>query len=133
LPVQAAFDAWTDPEIRRAVLAHGRCKADVKHAEVAEGGCERYEDRGKNRLYSRVSRRYLVIRPARLIVAQTEMSLETDVADQHFALQELLLFKPDGDGCVIVASDQCLALEPAYVHAAEDGLNGIFDAFSVLV
>lgn len=128
--VEETFSAWTDSEIRRSVLARGRNKNGVKEVDVVEGGLERYEYRWKNRLYGTTSRRYLIIRPARLIVAHSETSVEGDMFDQHFAKQELLLFKPKGDTCEIVASDQCVSIEPSYVHAAEDNLNEIFDAFA---
>ena len=127
------FAAWTDPEVRRNVLGRGRSKNDVKEVSVMEGGLERYEDRWKNRLYGRTTRRYSVVRPARLIVAHSEITMEGEMFDQHFAKQELLLFKPKGDTCEIVASDQCVSIEPSYVHAAEDSLNEIFDAFESLL
>lgn len=128
--VAAIFSAWTDPEVRRSVLAHGRYKKGVKEIDVVEGGLERYEDRWKNRLNSTTTRRYLIIRPAKLIISHSETSVEGDMFDQHFAKQELLLFKPKGNNCEIVASDQCVSIEPSYMHAAEDSLNEVFDAFA---
>ncbi|MEM7520485.1 MAG: SRPBCC domain-containing protein [Pseudomonadota bacterium] len=130
IPVEEAFSAWIDPEIRRSVLAHGRYKNGVKECDVREGGLERYEDRWKNRLYGTTTRRYLVLRPSKMIIAHTETSVEGDMVDQHFATQELLLFKPKGTNCEIVASDQCISIEPSFVHAAEGSLNKIFDFFA---
>ena len=130
MSVERTFSAWTDPEIRRSVLAHGRYKNGVKEVDVSEGGFERYEDRWKNRLYGTTTRRYVLLRPARMIVAHSEKSVETDMFDQHFVSQELLLFKPKGEICEIVASDQCISIEPTFVHAAEDSLNEIFDVFT---
>lgn len=127
------FAAWTDPDVRWNVLDRGRSKNDVKEVSVTEGGLERYEDRWKNRLYGRTTRRYLVVRPAKLIVAHSEITMEGEMFDQHFAKQELLLFKPKGGTCEIVATDQCVSIEPSYVHAAEDSLNEIFDAFESLL
>ena len=129
LPLEKVFSAWTDPAVRRAVLSRGRCKNCVKEVDVVEGGLERYEDRWKNRLYGTTTRRYLVIRAARLIVAQSETRVGGGMFDQHFARQELLLFKSKGDTSEIVAADQCISIEPSYVRAAKDGLNEIFDAF----
>lgn len=130
MSVEDTFSAWVDPEIRRNVLAHGRYKNGVKEVDVSEGGLERYEDRWKNRLYGTTTRRYVIVRPARMIVAQSETSVEGDMFDQHFVKQELLLFKPKGANCEIVASDQCISIEPSFVHAAEDNLNEIFDTFA---
>lgn len=131
-PVSAeeAYTAWTDQEIRRSVLAYGRYKNGVKEVDVSEGGIERYEDRWRNRLLGTTTRRYVILRPARLIVAQSETSFEGDMFDQHFVRQELLLFKPKDAGCEIVASDQCISIEPTFVHAAEDNLNQVFDVFA---
>lgn len=131
--VKEAFSAWTDPEVRRRVLSHGRYKNGVKEVDVVEGGLERYEDRWKNVFYGATTRRYIVIRPAGLIIAQSEISVEGHLSEQHFAKQELLLFEPKGETCEIVASDQCLSVEPWYVHAAEQSINEIFDAFSNLL
>lgn len=124
------FSAWTNPEIRRSVLAHGRYKNGVKEVDVKEGGFEKYEDRWKNRLYGTTTRRYVLLRPARMIVAHSETSVEGDMFDQHFVRQELLLFKPRDQSCEIVASDQCISIEPMFVHAAENSLNEVFDVFS---
>ena len=129
-PLDEVFLAWTNPEIRRNVLASGRYKNNVKEIAIEEGGYERYEDRWKNHLYGVTTRRNLIIRPMRMIVSHTEMSMTSKVIDQHFALQELLLFKPKGDACEIVASDQCIAIEPTYIHSAKDTLNEVFDAFA---
>ena len=111
------------------VLQHGRDKNGVKEFDIVEGGYERYEDRWKNRLYGRTTRRYVIIRPAKMIVAHSETTLEGNMYDQHFATQELLLFKPSAIGTEIVASSQCVSIEPSYVHAAEDHLNEIFDIY----
>lgn len=130
MSVQDTYSAWTDPEIRRSVLAHGRYKNGVKEVDVSEGGLERYEDRWKNRLYGTTIRRYLILRPAKIIVAHTEVSVEGEMVDQHFVKQELLLFKPKDAGCEVVASDQCISIEPSFVHATEDALNKVFDIFA---
>ena len=128
--VGVIFSAWTNPDRRRTILKHGRKKNGVMEVEIVEGGIERYEDRWKNHLYGKTIRRYLIIRPSKLIVSQSETSIENDMVDQHFARQELLLFKPKEDGCELVASDQCVSLEPTYIHAAENGLNEMFDIFA---
>ncbi|WP_144430612.1 SRPBCC domain-containing protein [Jannaschia donghaensis] len=130
MSVEKIFSAWTNPEIRRSVLAHGRYKNGVKEVDVSEGGKERYEDRWKNRLYGTTTRRYILLRPARMIVAHSETSVEGDMFDQHFVRQELLLFKPKGEICEIVASTQCVSIEPTFVHAAEDSLKLVFDIFA---
>ncbi len=130
MSVRDIYSAWTDPEIRRSVLAHGRYKNGVKEVDVSEGGLERYEDRWKNRLYGTTTRRYLILRPARMIVAQSETSIEGEMFDQRFVKQELLLFKPKDALCEVVASDQCISIEPSFVHAAEDALNEVFDIFA---
>ena len=123
------FRSWVDPDIRRRVLSHGRYKNGVKEVDVVEGGFERYEDRWKNRLHSVTLRKYIVIRPSKIIVAHTQQTLEGDTYDQFWATQELLLFKEKGHGCEVVASDQCVSIEPWFVHAAEDRLNETFDLF----
>lgn len=130
MPVEDVFSAWIDPEIRRSVLSHGRYKNGVKECDIREEGLERYEDRWKNRLYGTTTRRYLVLRPSRMIIAQSETRIKGDMFDQHFATQELRLFKPMGTICEIVAADQCMSINPSFVHAAEDGLNQIFDIFA---
>ena len=127
--VEKTFSSWIDPEIRRRVLSHGRYKNGVKEVDVIEGGRERYEDRWRNRLHSTTHRLYVIIRPPKLIVAHTQQTLEGDMYDQHWATQELLLFKTKGDGCEVVASDQCVSIEPWYIHAAEERLNETFDVF----
>ena len=129
MSVEEAFSAWIDPEIRRSVLAHGCYKNGVKECVVREGGFERYEDRWKNRLYGTTTRRYLVLRPSKMIIAHAETTVEGDMFDQNFAKQELRLFKAKGTSCEIVASDQCISIEPSFVHAAEDCLNEFFDIF----
>lgn len=126
---EKAFRSWVDPDIRRRVLSHSRHKNGVKEVDFVEGGCERYEDRWKNRLHSVTLRKYIVIRPSKIIVAQTQQTLEGDMHDQFWATQELLLFKMKGDGCEVVASNQCVSIEPWFVHAAEDRLNETFDLF----
>ena len=130
MSAEDTYSAWTNPEFRRSVLAHGRYKNGVKEVSISEGGIERYEDRWKNRLYGTTTRRYLILRPAKMIVAQSETSIEGDMFDQHFVRQELLLFKSKGANCEIVASDQCISIEPSFVHAAEDSLNEIFNTFA---
>lgn len=130
MSVEDTYSAWTNPEIRRSVLAHGRYKNGVKEVSCSEGGIERYEDRWKNRLYGTTKRRYVILRPAKMIVAQSETSIEGDMFDQHFVKQELLLFKSKGANCEIVASDQCISIEPSFVHAAEDSLSEIFNTFA---
>ena len=130
MSVEDTYSAWTCPEIRRSVLAHGRYKNGVKEVSISEGGIERYEDRWKNRLYGTTTRRYVLLRPAKMIVAQTEISVEGDMYDQHFVTQELLLFKPKGENCEIVASDQCISIEPYFVHAAEDDIKEMFEIFA---
>ena len=130
MSAEDAYSAWTDPEIRRSVLAHGRYKNGVKEVSVSVGGLERYEDRWKNRLYGTTTRRYLILRPAKMIVAQSETSVEGDMFDQHFVKQELLLFKTKDASCEIVASDQCISIEPSFVHSAEDSLTQTFDIFA---
>lgn len=127
MSVEETFSAWTNSEIRRSVLAHGRYKNGVKEIDVSEGGFERYEDRWKNRLYGTTTRRYVLLRPAQMIVAHSETSVEGDMFDQHFVRQEHLLFKPKDKTCEVVASDQCISIEPMFVHAAEDSLNEVFD------
>ena len=130
MSVEKTFSTWTNPEVRRSVLAHGRYKNGVKEVEVSEGGFERYEDRWKNRLCGTTTRRYVLLRPARMIVAHSETSVAGDMFDQHFVRQELLLFKPKDKICEIVASDQCVSIEPMFVHAAENSLNEVFDIFA---
>lgn len=130
MSAEDTYSAWTNPEIRRSVLAHGRYKNSVKEVSISEGGIERYEDRWKNRLYGITTRRYVILRPAKMIVAQTESSVAGEMFDQHFVRQELLLFKPKGANCEIVASDQCISIEPSCVHAAEDRLKEIFKTFA---
>lgn len=130
MSVEKIYSAWTNPEIRKSVLAHGRYKNGVKEVDVSEGGFERYEDRWKNRLYGTTTRRYVLLRPARMIIAHSETNVDRDMFDQHFVRQELLLFKPKDEICEIVASNQYISIEPSFVHAAEDGLNEIFDIFA---
>ncbi len=130
MTVEKIYAAWTNPEIRRSVLGHNRYKNGVKEVDVSEGGFERYEDRWKNRLFATTTRRYVLLRPARMIIAHSETRLHVDMSDQHFVTQELLLFKPKNELCEIVASNQCICLEPTFVHSAEDGLNTWFDLFA---
>lgn len=130
MSAEDTYSAWTNPEVRRSVLAHGRYKNDVKEVSISEGGIERYEDRWKNRLYGTTTRRYVILRPAKMIVAQSETSIEADMFDQHFVQQELLVFKSKGANCEVVASVQCISIEPSFVHAVEDSLNEIFNTFA---
>lgn len=130
MSAEDTYSAWTDTNIRRSVLSHGRYKNGVKEVSVSEGGIERYEDRWKNRLYGTTIRRYLVLKPARMIVAQSEMSVEGDLSDQRFFTQELILFKTKDTNCEIVASNQCISIEPSFVHAAKDSLDEVFDIFA---
>jgi len=127
--VQHVFDSWVDPTIRHRVLVQGRNKNTVKEVNPIEGGFERYEDRWRNRLIGQTERRYLAIRRSHLIIAHAEHSMVGDTVDQFFAIQELILFKPCKIGTEIVASSQCVSIQPTYVHAVEDSWNSLIDAF----
>ena len=133
MPVDKVFGDWTNPDVRSEVLSHGRYKNCVKEVEIFEGGHERYEDRWKNRLYGTTTRRYVIIRPSKMIVSHSETTLEGDISDQHFAAQELLLFKSHGKGTEVVASSQCVSIEPTYIHSKEDQLSKFFDIFKQTV
>lgn len=124
---EVAFASWINSEIGKRVLSHGRYKYGVKEVDVVEGGRERYDDRWRNRLHGTTERRYLTIRPSKLIIAHAQKTLKGDMYDQFWATQELLLFKEKEDGCEVVAYNQCVSISPFYIHAAEDQLNEVFD------
>lgn len=133
LPVEVVFDAWVDPEIRRLLLSKGRYKKGVKKVDPVEGGIEHYEDRWKNRLIGQTTRRYVIVRRPKMIVAQVEGLVASDPPERTGAVQELLLFKPDADGTEIVASSQCASLMPVFVHSAEKSWHSNFDDFEEIL
>ena len=128
-PPDRVFDAWTTPDIRRAVLGRNLYKNGIKALEIHEGGEERYEHRWRNQLFGVTTRRYLILRRPRLILAQVTGTTETGAADQFWAEQELILFKPRDTGCEIVASSQCVSLEPTVVTSVERKWQDSFEAF----
>lgn len=133
VPAEKLFDAWIDPAIRKLVLSHTRYKNGVKEVNIVEGGVERYENRWKNRLTGQTTRRYVVIRRPKIIIAHVEKSMEGNVIDQHFAIQKLMLFKPNEHGTELVASSQCVSIMPTYIHSAEDSWNDDLDIFEQLI
>lgn len=126
---EQVFDAWTDPAIRREILSRNLYKNGIKALEIREGGEERYEHRWRNRLMGITTRRYLVLRRPRLILAHVTGTHEASSEDQFWASQELILFKPTDTGCELVASSQCVSLEPTVVSAVERTWEESFDAF----
>ncbi len=133
IPAEKLFDAWVDPRIRRLVLSHRRYKNGVKEVNVVDGGVERYEDRWKNRLIAQTTRRYLVVRRPKLIIAQVETTVASEPIDQVFAIQELLLFKPNENGTELVSSSQCVSIQPTFIHSAEESWADHCDIFEQII
>lgn len=127
---EKVFSTWTDPKTRDAVLGNVLHRKAVKEVDISEGGLERYEDQWPNGSFGVSQRRYLIIRPSRMIVAQSDTKIEDTIIEQHVARQELLLFKPKSGGCEVVASNQLVAIQPTPVQEAEAQLEEVFDIFA---
>ena len=130
-PPDALFAAWTDPAVRRAVIAPEGSDWHLVEADIRDGGVEVIQHRPADQPGTTVTRRYAALRPPRLIVAQSVSAIDTGPRSPHsvVAPQELLLFKPTAAGAELVASSQVVSVQPNHVRAVEDAWNRQFDRF----
>lgn len=131
-PPDELFAAWTAPATRRAVVAPRGQGLRVSALDIRDGGEEVIESGGGDRPVTLVTRRYCALRPPRLVIAQTVTTVASvaGTPDRVVAEQELVLFKPVGEGATeIVASTQLASMHQAFVDEVEAAWTGQFDRF----